>query len=442
MNSQTLRDQIISHDWFPRRAAEYYRWYPKTLCQVDLLVSLELRASEIEGIYLHIPFCDEICRFCPFNKQTTSEELLDRYVATLVRQIEQLKGAATADGLSFIYFGGGTPSVLTANQVGRIIDTIVHFCSIGNALEVTLEAHPRDCTDDYLSQLRTAGVNRISSGVQSFSDRILSTIRATHSAELSRHAIATMPKYFDNWGLDLLYRCPGQSAEVWEEEFNILLKDVSPAHVSCYSLFLPDYSAQPTAVEDVEQAIIAQSILEDAGYAHYASCATGGFDYSKPGCECAYEKRHWGAPQASYAALGSGAIGFLSGRTTVNYHDPSRYIEAVEKGRSTIFLSSEPDRNELKRRFMVLGVKVLQVDLRQYEVVFKSSAQIDFEDEFRSLEEDGMIEVNATTMSLTNLGRYYVDQISEVFWSSEEQNTPHPETNALRAIEQRAQAAL
>ncbi|MEO8649849.1 MAG: hypothetical protein ABI539_11850, partial [Acidobacteriota bacterium] len=99
MNSQTLRDQIISHDWFPRRAAEYYRWYPKTLCQVDLLVSLELRASEIEGIYLHIPFCDEICRFCPFNKQTTSEELLDRYVATLVRQIEQLKGAATADGL-------------------------------------------------------------------------------------------------------------------------------------------------------------------------------------------------------------------------------------------------------------------------------------------------------------------------------------------------------
>jgi coproporphyrinogen III oxidase-like Fe-S oxidoreductase len=91
---------------------------------------------------------------------------------------------------------------------------------------------------------------------------------------------------------------------------------------------------------------------------------------------------------------------------------------------------------------MVLGVKVLEVDLRQYEVAFESSALIDFEGEFRSLEDDGMIEVNATTLKLTNLGRYYVDQISEVFWSSAEQDTPHPETNALRAVEQRFQAAL
>ncbi|MGD9560926.1 MAG: coproporphyrinogen-III oxidase family protein [Pyrinomonadaceae bacterium] len=442
MNAQLLRDQIITHDWFPRRAAEYYRWYPKTLHQVDPLASVEVRASEIEGIYLHIPFCDEICRFCPFNKQTTSEEVLDRYVTALVRQIEQLGGSAAAGGISFVYFGGGTPSVLTARQVEKILDAIARRCSIGNTVEITLEAHPRDCTDEYLSQLKSAGVNRISSGVQSFSDRILSTIHATHTAELSHGAVAAMSKNFDNWGLDLLYRCPGQSTGAWEEEFKTLSNYASPAHISCYSLFLPDDSAQPTAVEDVDQAIIAQTILEDAGFAHYASCATGGFDYAKPGHECAYEKRHWGAPQASYAAFGSGAIGFLSGRTTVNYHDTSRYIEAVEKGRSTIFLTSKPDTKELKRRFMVLGVKVLEVDLRQYEQAFESSAQIDFEDEFRSLEEGGMIGVNATTLKLTNLGRYYVDQISEVFWSSRERDTLHPETSALRAMEQKAYAAI
>lgn len=438
MEAELLRKQIISHEWFPRRSAEYYRWYPKSLHPVKPSVFDTLNTSPIEGIYIHIPFCDEICSFCPFNKQTTASELVDRYVTAIAQEIRLLKGRELTDGISFVYFGGGTPSVLTPSQIEKIVDTAAKTCNFAEGIEITVEAHPRNCTDEYLSELRHVGVNRVSSGIQSFSDEILTTIRATHVASLSTSAVTTMPKHFDNWGVDLLYRCQGQTHKKWEDDLDILLEIAPPEHISCYTLSLPDDRNQPTVEEDVEFAVVAQSRLEAEGYSHYASCATGGFDYARVQRECVYEKRHWGAPQAPYVALGSGAIGFLAGMTTVNYHDTLRYINSATKGESTIFLTSSHNIEELKRRYLVLGVKTLDVNLSQYEILFGNAAVEDFIDEFKILTDNGMVRISEEILELTNLGRYYVDQISEIFWSPSERDTPHPETNSLRAVEQRA----
>jgi oxygen-independent coproporphyrinogen-3 oxidase len=438
MEFESLRKQIISHDWFPKRSAEYYRWYPKSLHPVERNLHKTFEMSPIEGIYVHIPFCDEICSFCPFNKQITSSEIVDQYVTAIAKEIRLLRGRELTPGLSFIYFGGGSPSVLTPGQIGKLIDTANKACSFADGMEITIEAHPRNCTDEYLRAVKGAGVNRISSGIQSFSDEILTVISATHVASLSKKAVDTMPKYFENWGVDLLYRCPGQTIEKWEEDLNILLEIAPPEHISCYTLSLPDDRNQPTVEEDVELAVFAQARLEAEGYSHYASCATGGFDYAKPSRECTYERRHWGAPQAPYAALGSGAIGFLGGMTTVNFHDTQRYVRAALSGNSTIFSSSTENIEELKRRYMVLGVKTLNISLMDYELEFGNPANEDFNQEFKTLVDNGMIQIDDHTIKLTNLGRYYVDQISEEFWSVAERNTPHPETNNLRAVEQKA----
>ena len=436
MDSKLLAEQIISHPWFPRRSAEYYRWYPKSLHPIKPAALDTLSTSKIEGIYLHIPFCDEICSFCPFNKQTTSPDLVDDYVCAITREIRLLKDREPAAGLSFVYFGGGTPSILSAAQVEKIIDAASGSCRFATGIEITLEAHPRNCVDEYLAALRKIGVNRISSGIQSFSDEILCAISATHSAHQSTAAVTAMPRHFDNWGVDLLYRCPGQTVRCWEEDLDTILTVAPPEHISCYTLFLPDDRRQPTVQEDVHMAVAAQSRLEAAGYSHYASCATGGFDYARPGKECVYEARHWGAPQASYSAIGSGAIGFLGGMTTVNYHDTRGYVHRALNGDATVSLSSTQNVNELKHRYFVLGVKTLSVDLKSYSESFGTSAMDDFDNEISSLEAEGLAEIDEKSLSLTNLGRYYVDQISEIFWSLSETGTPHPETNTLRLVEQ------
>lgn len=436
MDPKLLAEQVISHPWFPRRSAEYYRWYPKSLHPIEATALDTLSTSQIEGIYLHIPFCDEICSFCPFNKQITSTELVDQYVDAIIREIRLLKDRESAAGLSFIYFGGGTPSILSAAQVEKIVDTAAGTCRFAERIEITMEAHPRNCVDDYLAALRNIGVNRISSGIQSFSDDILRAISATHNAKISTAAITAMPKHFDNWGVDLLYRCPGQTVRSWEADLETLLMIAPPEHISCYTLFLQDDRKQPTVQTDVYMAVAAQSLLEVAGYSHYASCATGGFDYARLGRECVYEARHWGAPQASYAAIGSGAIGFLGGMTTVNYHDTRAYVHRALNGDPTVSLSSTENVKELKHRYFVLGVKTLSVDLARYSDSFGTSAVDDFANEIHRLEAEGLAQLHEKSLSLTNLGRYYVDQISEVFWSVSETEVPHPETNSLRLVEQ------
>src|SRR5256885_9151698 len=116
-----LLEQITNHAWFNRRVAEYYRWYPKSLALFNP-TSFELNKSNIKGIYIHIPYCDKICRFCPYNKLKSSPSDFDDYVYSLLKELELYRETGNISDLKYIYFGGGTPSVLTIAQVSSILE--------------------------------------------------------------------------------------------------------------------------------------------------------------------------------------------------------------------------------------------------------------------------------------------------------------------------------
>lgn len=435
-----LRDKILRHPWFPRRSAEYFRWYPMRL---DAPADVErLRSSTfqpIEGIYIHVPFCHEICTFCPFNKRQVAAEGLARYLAALKSEVHLYGELASAapEGLSFVYFGGGTPSVLSPALVGELLSEIDLVFGIGNRAEITLEIHPTDVHKEYLLGLRSAGISRLSTGIQSFSEPVLRRMGATHSAVDSQRCIELIPMMFDNWGLDLLYRCVGQTAADWGGELNTLLGGARPTHVSCYSLALPDASSQPAPSEDVDLGVRGKEVLEQAGYVHYASCATGGFDYCLPGFKCKYEDRHWGAPQASYLAIGAGALGFVGEHLTVNLHDVSHYCQRTEAKQLPLLATRRAEGGELKRRYFVLGVKTLEVDLNPFRLLFGIEPQVDFSDLFEQLDQLGLARVSSDLLALTDVGSFFVDQISEAFWSVEEGAHTHPETHELKKLERK-----
>ena len=195
------------------------------------------------GLYLHIPFCGSICTYCNFNRGLFDAELKARYVEALAREIAQ-PAPATADeappgeAVDTIFFGGGTPSLLLPNEVGRLIADCRAAYAVSADAEITLEANPETVTEESLAAFRAAGVNRLSFGVQSFEEEELARLGRAHGAETARGAIrAARAAGFDNVSLDLMLWLPGQSFSSWLRSVDEAIA-LAPDHVSMYLLEL------------------------------------------------------------------------------------------------------------------------------------------------------------------------------------------------------------
>lgn len=434
--SITSLEQFTAHQLFPERESTYIRWYPKTLTPTDGVEPAFPREPDPEGIYIHVPFCDRLCLFCPFNKRQTRPDLLRKFLLGLraeIRLYAQLCGVSRP--LRFIYFGGGTPSVLTSGILTNILSEIASWFPLADDLEVTLESHPTHLTPSYVHRVREAGITRISSGVQGFDDRLLQRIGAQHQAADSHRAIESVAGELGGIAIDLLFRCPGQSLADWQRQLEIAIGLPGVSHVSCYSLVLEASAAQPDPHVDAEMTLAAHRMLEAAGFAHYASCASGGFDFARPGMKCAYEERHWGAPQSEFLGLGPGALGFVGGAATVNGLSVDRYEQRLTRGRFPLVSVTGMSVEEEMRRYFVLGVKTLRVPFAPFRARYGVEPRALFAPEIERLATWGFTDVHDDELVLTELGRLFVDSVSEVFFSREERNVPHPEEPEIRAIE-------
>ena len=428
-----LAEKIIAHPWFNRRLAEYYRWYPKSLIPFNPS-SFDTPESIIKGIYIHIPYCAQICRFCPYNKLKTKSSDYDVYVDTLLKELELYQQQVGGSNLEYVYFGGGTPSVLSINHIGLILEQVNARFGINPATEISFEAHPTHLNKDYIADLNRIGVTRISTGIQSFNGSQLKVIGATHEERDSFAACRILSDNVNNWGIDLLYRCQGQSIKDWESELKTCL-EFNIKHISCYTLYLPDSSSQPSSEDDVEMATLAYEYLHSKGFDHYASCATGGFDFAKDKYIGVYEKNHWEAPQDQYLGIGAGAFGYVGRFLTINHHDLKRHAELINRGSLPILSACETSEDEEKHRYFVLGVKTMEVDLEKYAALFSADPLVDFNEQIALLQKTELIGIRDGKLILTEVGRFYIDQISEVFWSKAQKEVQHPETNALIKLE-------
>jgi oxygen-independent coproporphyrinogen III oxidase len=425
---------MTSHPLFEQRSSDYIRWYPKSLTPFGPTQTLRPE-SLLQGIYIHVPFCDQLCLFCPFNKRQSQAELVNQFVDALCHEIQLYRPHVHQSALQFIYFGGGSPSVLSPQQFHRIISGLSQAFTFTPGLEISVEAHPSHLNREYLAALKETGVNRISSGIQGFDDEFLKRIGAQHSAAQAFSAIEATTATFGTMAIDLLFRCEGQTLPHWESQLTQALQLPGVNHISCYSMIAEPMDKLPDVMMEAEMTLLAHELTQQAGMVHYASCASGGFDFCPPGQECRYEAQHWGAPQASFLGLGPGAFGFMGGQTTVNCLDVNHYIKSLAAGRLPLASVTAATPEEAQRRYFVLGVKTLNVPLAPFEQLFGQPAHTVFEREFQQLASLELARHTPESLTLTPLGRLYVDTVSSIFFSPQERNVPHPEEPEIRRAE-------
>ena len=285
------------------------------------------------GLYVHVPFCAAICSYCNFNRGLLDEELKRRYVAALTEEIERSGDGSRVDS---IFFGGGTPSLLAAGEVARVLDACRGAFDVAPDAETTLEMNPESCRADYAAALIEAGINRVSLGVQSFDDGELARLGRTHTAAGARAAFdALRAAGCGNVSLDLLLWLPGQSRAACAASVDALLT-LAPDHASLYLLELyPNAPLRDEAArrgwsqapdEDAAAMYLdAFSRTDAAGYEQYEIS-----NVARPGRQSRHNLKYW--RDGEWLGFGCGAHSTRGGVRWKNVSETARYVEAVGRG--------------------------------------------------------------------------------------------------------------
>lgn len=286
------------------------------------------------GIYIHIPFCVKKCSYCAFLSGPAGPEVRQEYVNHLIEEI-RLRSREVPEA-DTIYFGGGTPSLLTPEQIGRILEEVRSAFRISEDAEVTLEANPGTLTAESLEGYRKTGINRLSMGVQSMDDRRLRYLGRIHTAEEVRRDVKMAREAgFRNINLDLIFAIPGTDVSDAMEDLEAIAA-LEPEHISFYSLqleegtsFFRDFEAGKLreVPDETDREMYHRGIraLREKGYRHYEIS-----NFARPGCESRHNSKYWN--MSEYVGLGLGASSYTGHRRTVNETDLKAYSEMLDRG--------------------------------------------------------------------------------------------------------------
>ena len=301
-------------------------------------------AQAVASLYLHVPFCARKCDYCAFYSETASGQLVNRYVAALIREMQLV-----ADDLNprTIFFGGGTPSLLNLRQWEQILKAMGRLNLLG-AAEWTVECNPATISLDKARLLRAGGVNRISMGVQSLNQELLDRLGRVHSREMVFKSFAVLRQAgFDNVNIDLMFAIPGQTLEIWRQTLTEALAFGSE-HLSCYEVIYeedtPLYAQLQSGQFDVDEDLACamyEELLESAakvGFRQYeiANFARplSGTSVEIPDRACQHNVNYWRG--GSFYGLGPGATSYVRGARAKNWANTVFYCEQLEQGRRAI----------------------------------------------------------------------------------------------------------
>ena len=288
--------------------------------------------SPTVGLYLHIPFCVEKCRYCDFYSAPTGRELQQRYVAALARDLVQTAPRAKEYVVDTVYIGGGTPTVLDTADLALLLDTVrAHYRLLPNA-EITVECNPTTLTDGLFEGLLAAGVNRLSIGLQSADERELRALGRPHDlGAFLKTFQAARAAGFDNISVDLMFGIPHQTEESLQRTLDTVLR-LLPEHISAYGLRVEEGTpffalreqlpiADDDTVADMQETIAAT--LRRAGYVHYEVS-----NYARPGYLSRHNMRYWLGE--AYLGFGPAAHSYFEGVRFAVPRDVTAYVEALE----------------------------------------------------------------------------------------------------------------
>jgi oxygen-independent coproporphyrinogen III oxidase len=377
------------------------------------------------GIYIHIPFCTHICPYCDFNTYAGKDDLVPRYVDSILSELEMRAGEIGDRPAATVYLGGGTPSLLSPEQIGQILSACTRNYDIAPDAEITMEANPNGLDAGRLAGYRAAGVNRLSIGAQTLDRRGLRTLGRQHEAADALEAIRTARQVgFEHLNLDFIFGWPGQDRDIWRRDLAQVLAmgDDGPDHLSLYSLIIepgtpyadavargilhvPDDDA---AADLYEEAI---AILDDAGWTHYeiANWARTPDRYSR------HNAIYW--RHGDYLGIGAGAFGTVCGLRAMNHLLPETYIQALERGDLPHSNTETIDERTARGETMMLGLRLLAdgIDASAFEARHGVPLDEVFEDAIAEMTRLGLIEATARGVRLTTRGMMLANDVAARF---------------------------
>ena len=295
-----------------------------------------LAALPTLSLYVHFPWCLRKCPYCDFNSHEARDGIPEpAYLAALIADLEQSLPAVWGRPVTSVFIGGGTPSLMSADTVDALLAAVRARLTLLPGAEITLEANPGTAEAGRFADYRSAGVNRLSLGVQSFNPRHLAALGRIHDAGEARRAVELALEHFDNVNLDLMYALPGQTLEEARADIAAAAAFGTP-HLSAYHLTLEPNTAfhrAPPPLPDADLAAQMQDAMEEAlaarGYEHYEVSA-----FARRGMQCRHNLNYW--LFGDYLGIGAGAHGKISShegvRRTMKHKHPQAYLQAAERG--------------------------------------------------------------------------------------------------------------
>jgi putative oxygen-independent coproporphyrinogen III oxidase len=292
------------------------------------------RFARVAAAYVHIPFCSAVCPYCDFAVVAGLDHLADRYIAAVCAEIST---GETWRPLEAVYFGGGTPSHVPPDLLGRVLERLQDKHGMTESAEVSLEANPEDFSVDRAAALRGLGFTRVSFGAQSFDAGVLSSLGRRHlPSDIEASIDAARAAGFESVSLDLIYGTSGESDESWLESLERAAA-IRPDHISCYALTVEPGTVLSRSVREgapspdpdvqADRYETADRVLAAVGLEQYEVS-----NWARPGHECRYNLTVWA--QGEYEAYGNGAHGFRDGRRYRNHRRVDAYISKLEAGES------------------------------------------------------------------------------------------------------------
>ena len=376
-------------------------------------------------LYLHIPFCVRKCNYCDFFSASGTEEAQAAYVSAMIQEIQSYQELSGEYEVQTIFLGGGTPSLLTPEQIEQIFNAIYHTFSANENAEITMEMNPGTVDIEKLHAMKAAGVNRLSIGLQSAQNEELKMLGRIHTFEEFLETWKLIEQAgFKNRNIDLMSALPGQTIESYEDTLSKVLA-LEPEHISAYSLILEegtvfydwyekgklDCGAWKLPSEEEEYAMGELTILRlaEAGMYRYEIS-----NYAKPGKECRHNLGYW--DRVEYLGIGAGSSSLIKGERFDHIRDRKAYIEKIRNGESIPIdreiLSVESQMEE----FMYLGLrKVEGVSRTDFQNYFGKNVDDVYGKILDKLEEEQLLEFSGDRLRLTHRG---MDVSNCVCWRS------------------------
>ncbi|MFY7838944.1 MAG: radical SAM family heme chaperone HemW [Lacibacter sp.] len=369
------------------------------------------------GIYIHIPFCRQACNYCNFHF-STSLHYKNEFVAALLKEIQLQSAANYLQGqqIETIYFGGGTPSLLSIDELQQILQALQQQFSISANAEITLEANPDDVSNEKLIGWKAAGVNRLSIGIQSLFEEDLQWMNRAHTAEEAKQVISkARTAGFDSFTVDLIYGTPGLTDEKWMSNINWVLQQ-NITHLSCYALTVEEKTpldklirqhkkADVDAEQQSRQFILLMNELQKAGFEHYEIS-----NFAKPGYRSKHNSSYWKG--VHYLGLGPSAHSFNGISRQWNVANNQQYIQSLKQA-AIPFEMEELTKAQQLNEYIMTSLRLLEgCSLDTVAKQFGTEKAVQLKNEAAVFIQRKQVLLQNNHLVLTQEGKLFADSIA------------------------------